>query len=111
MKYKTTRQALKKYYYNALAVGYCDAQHLLSWKSPDSYTCGVYGWNFDAYDIDGVLITTGYRNLLGERARFVSEFEEKAKKICSWDNKDSFDKKQEDLKNLCLEWIKKELSK
>ena len=28
---------------------------------PFAYTSGVYGWNFDAFDVDGVLLTTGYR--------------------------------------------------
>lgn len=111
MKYKTTRRALKNYYDSALAVGYCDAHYLLSWTQASSYTCGVYGWNFDAYDVNGVLITTGYRNLIGQQSKFVSEYEEKAKKIWSWDNKDSYNKKIEDTKKLCLEWIKKEFSK
>ena len=113
MKYKTTRRDLLNYYGkdSALAVGYCDAQFLLRGFEPDSYTCGVYGWNFDAYDIDGVLITTGYRNLIGKPTRFVRSFEEKARKILSWDNPDSYEKKQEKVRRLCRLWIKKEFSK
>ena len=113
MKYKTTRRDLLKNYYpeQSLAVGYCDAQFLLRGFEPRSYTCGIYGWNFDAYEIEGILITTGYRNLIGKPAQFVREFEEKARKILSWDNPDSYEKKQNKVRKLCLKWLKKEFSK
>lgn len=113
MKYKTTRKILLQNYdkKTALAVSYCDASYLLRGFEADSYTCGVYGWNFDAYDIDGVLITTGYRNLIGKSPRFVREFEKKAEKIFSWDNPDSYDKKIKKAQRLCRLWIKKEFSK
>lgn len=44
-----------------LAVGYCDAQRLLSYRRPLAYTRGVYGWNADIYLVDGIYICTGYR--------------------------------------------------
>lgn len=31
------------------------------------YNYGIYGWNWDAYLIDGVIYCYGYRNLIGER--------------------------------------------
>lgn len=61
MKFKTTKKAIKSHYYTIIAVGYCDLQDLLHYENPIAYTCGVYGWNADIYDIDGVAIVTGYR--------------------------------------------------
>jgi len=63
MKYKTTSKELKEGYYNIISVGYCDLQSLLSYKSPVAYNAGVYGWNYDVYDVDGVAIATGYRGM------------------------------------------------
>ena len=66
MKVETTRKALISAYPNAIAISYCGAYHLLYHQQPYYYTCGVYGWNCDAYVIDNVLITTGYRGLIGK---------------------------------------------
>ena len=114
MKYRTTRRHLRGAYSpkNCLAVGYCDAWYLLRWTEPDAYTAGVYGWNFDAYDIDGYLITTGYRGMIGKQTRFVRQYEEKAKKIFESVSKtftaDGYAKKMKKIKKLCLDWINKE---
>jgi len=61
MKFKTTAKAIRDGYYTIIGVGYCDLQNLLKYKDPVAYTCGVYGWSFDVYDIDRVAICTGYR--------------------------------------------------
>lgn len=63
MKYKTTAKAVRSGYRTILAISYCGAQNLLSFEYPRAYTCGVYGWNFDIYDVDGVAICTGYRGM------------------------------------------------
>jgi hypothetical protein len=63
MKYKTTAKALRNGYYTIISAGYCDLQCLLSYKSPVAYSAGVYGWNFDVYEFDGVAICTGYRSM------------------------------------------------
>jgi hypothetical protein len=58
MKIKTTKKEFKGL--NVLKVGYCKLQYLLNYKIPFSYSSGVYGWACDYYDIDGVIISTGY---------------------------------------------------
>jgi len=63
MKYKTTAKELKAGYHKIISVGYCDLQSLLSYKNPVAYSSGVYGWNFDVYDINGIAIVTGYRRM------------------------------------------------
>lgn len=62
MKFKTTKKAIMNNYRYILNVGYCDLQHLLKYKSPIAYTCGVYGWNADIYQVNSnFAICTGYR--------------------------------------------------
>ena len=47
---------------NVIRVGYCDMQSALTWREPNFYTAGVFGWNADVYVIDyDTVIVTGYR--------------------------------------------------
>ena len=47
-----------------MKVPYCTLQHLLDDIAPYAYSCGVYGWNCDYYDVGHeVTISTGYRNV------------------------------------------------
>lgn len=89
MKFKTTQKAVKEGYRNIIRVGYCDLQYLLYYKNPVAYTCGVYGWNADIYDIGrGSAICTGYRTFGDIRPDYelIREYDKKAKKIVlSWD--------------------------
>ena len=83
MKYKTTAKKLKEGYYHIISVGYCELQYLLYYKSPVAYNAGVYGWNFDVYDINGVAIVTGYRSMPNKHAKcdyhLAREYDDKAK--------------------------------
>lgn len=84
MKYKTTRKAVVNGSVNVRSAGYCDLSYLLRNHSPIAYTCGVYGWNFDVFEVYGVTICTGYRNMPGKRLDGVQEYEKKASEI--WGN-------------------------
>lgn len=107
MKYKTTIKAIRENACNPRTVGYCNLQHLLTNHSPVAYTCGVYGWNFDIYEVYGVTICTGYRGMVGPRCEGIAEYEEKAAKILSWDNKEMiYDEKMEAVENLLHEFCK-----
>ncbi len=74
MKYKTTVKELKQGYYKIIGVGYCDLQSLLSYRNPVAYSKGIYGWNFDVYDIDGVAIATGYRGMPSKNSKVKYEW-------------------------------------
>lgn len=102
------KELLNTYGATGLAVGYCDAQALLSYQNKMCYCAGVYGWNFDAYDVDGVLITTGYRNLIGRQPRFLDKYEQKARAIVN-DWNISHARKVARVNRLLKNWIKKEL--
>lgn len=84
MSYKTTRKAIVTSCANIRSAGYCDLDYLLRNHSPIAYTCGVYGWNFDVYEVYGITICTGYRGMPGKRLGDAQEYEKKAREI--WNN-------------------------
>lgn len=107
MKYKTTAKTIRESACNPRSAGYCDLQFLLKNHSPNAYTCGTYGWNFDIYEVYGVTICTGYRGMVGPRCEGIAEYEQKAAKILSWDNKEmTYDEKREAVENLLHEFCK-----
>lgn len=79
MKYKTTRKAVVAGSSRLVSAGYCDLQTLLRYHSPIAYTSGIYGWNFDVYEVYGLTICTGYRNMPGRRANNIGDFEKAAR--------------------------------
>lgn len=86
MKYKTTTKAIKNNYSKneIISIGYCAAYHLLKNHSPIAYTSGVYGWNYDVYNINGVCICTGYRGMpsgLNVNYKSLEELEKRAEKL------------------------------
>ena len=81
MKYKTTRKAIVEGTprNRLLSIGYCGAANLLRNHAPIAYTSGVYGWNFDVYEVNGLTICTGYRGMPGRRANNVCKYEAAAR--------------------------------
>ena len=107
MKYKTTAKAIREGALNPRCAGYCDLSYLLTNHSPVAYTCGVYGWNFDVYEVYGLTICTGYRGMPGKLLEGIREAENKARDILSWENTGmTYDEKREAveevLKEFCL---------
>lgn len=104
MKYKTTRRAIVNGANNIRSAGYCDLQALLYNHSPIAYTSGVYGWNFDVYEVYGLTICTGYRNMPGKTLDNIAEYENKAKAIIYDDYKTPFDERKEQVEKLLQEF-------
>lgn len=88
-KIKTTRRELTKFTQSYTV----DMPVLfrLAEIEPFAYTSGVYGWNFNAYNVGGVLLCSGYRGMIGPRLEIATKYEEKARKIdlmpIDWDEK------------------------
>jgi len=85
-KIKTTKKHIQDNFTKIVSVGYCNLQTLLKWHEPVAYTSGVYGWNFDVYDINGVAIVTGYRNAPKNKGvkcdyETIVRYEDEARKI------------------------------
>lgn len=95
-------------------------QNLLRYQQPTAYASGVYGWNFDLYEIDGIAIVTGYRGCPASKdfdSKILFKYENKAKKIIetrkpedmAWDK---YDKQQRTkVNNLLLKFIKEVYTK
>ena len=62
-KYRTTDREQRDSNSIVLGFGYCEIQNITRFLSPNAYTCGVYGWRADFYEMDGYTISTGYRPL------------------------------------------------
>lgn len=81
MKYKTTRRAVVNGSARLVYAGYGALQYLLRNHSAVAYTSGVYGWNFDVFEVYGLTICTGYRGMPGRRANNIREYEKRAEEI------------------------------
>ena len=106
MKIKTTRKDIVNSSCNVKYAMYCDLSCLLSNHSPIAYTCGVYGWNFDVYEVYGVTICTGYRNMPGTMLKKIIEYEDKARAILSYEDKRPYKEKTIAVENLLKEFCK-----
>ncbi len=103
MKFKTTAKAIRANGGRILSVGYCDMQNLLRYQNPIAYTCGVYGWNFDVYEIGIYTICTGYRGMPGKSVDYnlLKYFEKKAETIaCNWSYPGGYDAKEKAINDL-----------
>ena len=108
MKYKTTRKAMKESYDRIAKVGYCNLQHLLRFQEPFAYSTRAEGWACDYYDINGVLISTGYDPIEGKRTKcnydICRKYDDAARKVlcdCSL----NYEEQQEKIDTLLNEFI------
>lgn len=106
MKYRTTQKAVKGNFSKVFAVGYCGLASLLHFEQPRAYTCGVYGWNADVYEFDGVAIATGYRPFGQDiPATIVRKYEERARDIV-WNLAIKYEKRREAVEALLCAFLK-----
>lgn len=77
-----TRKELYRFGGRVLRVGYCDLAELLRGVDKIGSNGGVYGWNWSAYNLGGVVICTGYRNLTGETVNGLRAWNERAREVC-----------------------------
>ena len=60
MKFLTSKKHIRENYYRIISTGYCNLQHLLAYKIPIAYSARKEGWACDYYEVNGILISTGY---------------------------------------------------
>ena len=82
MKSKTTKKSIKENYNRIISIGYCNLQSLLSYVQPFAYSTRAEGWACDYYNIQGVIISTGYAPI-GESVDYdiVSKYEKEGMKL------------------------------
>lgn len=104
MKIKATKKEIKTQAARLYSVGYCGASELLRDVEPFAYSAGVYGWACDYYDLDGVIISTGYNPIGAGIDGITAEFEKKARKI-SEDYGRTWKERAEAVREIRAEWI------
>lgn len=111
MKFKTTRNEILRNYENVKMCGYYDLQFLLRNHEPIAYTSGIYGWNYDVYNVYGLTICTGYRSMPGERLEHIGEYEEKADAVCrdynNYKGAGGYERQCEEIEKLLKEFCAK----
>lgn len=62
MKQRLTMKEVKSWNKPILKTGAYSMQRLLWFEDPVGYTAGIDGWNADIYEVEGIVIVTGYRS-------------------------------------------------
>lgn len=106
MKFKTTTKAIKAGTPSNFlrCAGYCDLSNIFRNHSAVAYTAGVYGWNYDVYEIGGKTFCTGYRGMPGQRANNIGKYEQAAAAIWS-DYSKSYEERAAEVEKLCAEFV------
>lgn len=85
MKIKTTKKAMKNGYYHIIGTGYCNLQNLLKYENEIAYSTRVEGWACDYYEVNNVLISTGYAPLKSENVKcdcdMIRKYDDKASEV------------------------------
>jgi hypothetical protein len=105
MKTLITKKAIKERFKNIRSVDYCGLQHLLRTKEPFAYSTRVEGWSCDYYNIDGVIICTGY-SAIGERVKhdLIESYDNKARAI--WCNNISYEEQIAQIEKLLVDFMR-----
>lgn len=109
-KIRLTKKSLNADYWNILGTGYCNLQYLLKFQEPFAYSERAEGWACDYYDIDDVLISTGYAPMKSKRVKsyyeLEHEYDDKAKEIYN-DSSLSWEEKENRTNKLLHEFIER----
>lgn len=109
-KCRLTKKSLNMDYWNILGTGYCNLQFLLKFQEPFAYSTRAEGWACDYYNVDGVLISTGYSPLKSKRVRSCYELEHEyddiAKEILE-DGEISWEEKEERVNKLLRQFVER----
>ena len=81
MKPKLTKKDITNRGKKVLRVRGNTLRNLLISHEPIGYNSGMYGWNWDAYDVYNIVICTGCRNLPGVVPYGARDYDAVAKKI------------------------------
>lgn len=107
-KYRATKKEMNEGYTHIIGTGYCNLQFLLRFEEPFAYSARAEGWACDYYDIDDVLICTGYAPMRSKRTKsnyqIEHEYNEKAREI--YNNYDLlYEERKKQIEELLHEYI------
>lgn len=90
---------------NVRCCGYCELSYLLYYHEPIAFECGVDGVDYEIFEVYGVTICTGDRNMPGKPLDGVQEYEKKALRIW-FDFSMSHEEQKEKIEILLQEFCK-----
>ena len=107
-KIKVSKSEVKNNNYRILGAGYCKMQYLLQYHTPTAYSSGTYGWACDYYDINNIVISTGYDYVKSKNMTYdydlIKQYEDTARSIIC-DN--HYQNSKEAVNKLLLELLEK----
>ena len=107
-KIKVSKSEVKNNNYRILGTGYCNMHYLLKYHYPTAYSAGAYGWSCDYYDINNVVISTGYDYIksknMNDNYDLIKQYEDTARSIIC-DN--HYQNSKEAVNKLLLELLEK----
>ena len=107
-KIKTTKKNISEGYAHIISLGYCQAQFLLWYSEPIAYSTHAEGWACDYYDVDGVLISTGYSPVKPKNTKkdysLVASYDNQARKIVEDYSLDHEERKKK-VQELLLQFV------
>ena len=106
MRVKVTKKQILEDNFHVYGVGYCELQTLLRYEHSPFYSAGIYGWACDYYQVDDVIISTGY-GYVGRKTDYktVNKYEKLAQKIVYGDNDLTYEQKQRKVTRLFHKFI------
>ena len=109
MKFKTTKKSIKENSYYIIKASYCLLQDLLSYENEFAYSTRTEGWACDYYDINGVIISTGYAPIESKNVnvnyKMMKSYNDKAQHI-RYNTKFKYETKKRKVQSLLNEFIK-----
>lgn len=99
MKPKLTKKDITNSGKKVLRVRDDALRNLLINHEPIGYNAGTYGFNWDAYEVCGVVICSGFRNMPGVVPYGAIIYEEQAQKVVK-DYSKSWDERREEVEEL-----------
>ena len=114
LKLKATKKTMRDGYNKIISIGYCDAESILNYQNPIAYSARTEGWSCDYYDVNGVLISTGYsplnnKNTVENNYQTIREYNSKAREIIHSDI--DYKLKQEQVNSLLAAMVAELTSK
>lgn len=108
MNIKLTKTDLRNNFGVIISCGYAELSNLLYGKEKAGYNCGVYGWNYNAYNFGGVGLITGYRTRGADIALsmdFCKYWNERANNATYDERKQILNEFERELQKLAREFV------
>jgi hypothetical protein len=106
-KIKVSKKEMRENYY-VIGIPVHKAQHLLTYQHPVAYSSGNMGWACDYYDVNNVVISTGYGYINNQRTAYdydvLVEYDKKAYSIIA-DYDMHFEERMKQVNALLNEFI------